>query len=178
VWRISIASTEVGILKPTMTETLRTGLTLKSIETATIHQGESVARATGLRLRFFRGDRIRSAQSVLGPGDKEMIHINACLLTHEDHDADIKFRITNFGHNPHMVKQGDHIGQLIMLGVDEVILEFIAFENETHDFMGSTDTDDDEIIHKTRLGELEIALAAPTVATNKPWKEYPKTGRT
>jgi dUTPase len=126
-----------------MTETLRTGLTLKSIETATIQQGESVALTTGLRLRSFRGDRIRSAQSVLGPGDEEMIHINACLLTREDHDADIKFKITNFRHNPYTVKQGDYIGQLIMLGVDEVILEFIAFED--HDSMGSTDTDDDEI---------------------------------
>ena len=138
--------------------------------------GESATLAAGLRLRSFRGDRIRSAQSVLGPGDEEMIHINTCLLTHEDHDADIKFRITNFGRNPYTVKQGDYIGQLIVVGVDEVILEFIAFEDKTHDFMGYTDTDDDGIIHKTRLGELENALAAPTVATNKPWEEDQKQG--
>jgi dUTPase len=176
VGRISIASTEVGIPKPTMTETLRTGLTLKSIETATIHQGESVTLASGLRLRSFRDDGIRSAQSVLGPGDTEMIHINTCLLTHEDHDADIKFKIINFGRNLYTAKQGGYIGQLIMLGVDEVILEFVAFEDETHDFLGSTDAADDEIIHKTRLGELENALAAPTVATDKPWEEYQTQG--
>jgi dUTPase len=173
---ISITSTEVGIRKPAMTETLRTGLTLKSNETATIQQGESVTLATGVRLRSFRGDRIRSAQSVLGPGDKDMIHINACLLTHEDHDTDVEFTITNFGRNPYTVKQGDYIGQLIMFGVDEVILEFIAFKDKTHDLMGPNDTEDDEIIHETKLGELENALAAPTITTNKPWKEYQTHG--
>jgi dUTPase len=173
---ISISSTEDGILKPAMTETLRTGLTLKSIETVTVHQGESVTLARGLRLQSFRGDRIRSAQSVLGPGDEEMIHVDTSLWTCEDHDADIKFKITNFGHDPCAVKQGDYIGQLIMLGVDEVILDFIPFEDETHDFMGSTDTDDGGIIHRTNLGEVENALAALAVAPKKPWGEYQRQG--
>jgi hypothetical protein len=39
VGRISISSTESGVPKPTMTETLRAGLTLRSIETITIQQG-------------------------------------------------------------------------------------------------------------------------------------------
>jgi hypothetical protein len=105
-----------------------------------------------------------------------MIHINTCLLTREDHDADIKFKVANFGHNPYTAKQGDYVGRLIMLGVDEVISEFVAFEDTTHDFVGYTDTEDDEIIHKTRLGELENALAATTIATNKPLGEYQKRG--
>ena len=67
-----------------------------------------------------------------------MIHINTCLLTHEDHDADIEFAITNFGHNPYTVKQGDYIGQIIMLGVDEVILEFITFEDKPMILWGPT----------------------------------------
>jgi dUTPase len=178
VGRISISSTEDGVLKPAMTETLRTGLTLKSIETATIHQGESVTLTTGLRLQSFRGDRIRSTQSVLGPGDKDMIHVDTSLLTHEDHDADIKFEITNFGHDPYTAKQGDYIGQLIMLGDDEVILDFIPFEDETHDFMGPTDTDDGEIIHRTNLGEVENALAALAVAAKKTLGGISKTGWT
>jgi hypothetical protein len=87
----TITSTEVGIRKPMMTEILRTGLILKSNETATIQQGESTTLATGTRLRSCEGGRIRITQSALGPGNKEMIHVNTCLLTHEDHDADIKF---------------------------------------------------------------------------------------
>jgi hypothetical protein len=113
---------------------------------------------------------------VLGPGDKEMIHVNPSLLTREDHDADIKFKITNFGHNPYTVKRGGYIGELIMLGVDEVILDFIPFEDETHDFMGSTDTDDGAIIHRTSLGKVGNALAAPAVAPKKLWGEYQKQG--
>ena len=38
------------------------------------------------------------------------------------------------------------------------------------------DTEDDDVIRKTKTGELENALAAPTVATNIPWKEYHKQG--
>jgi hypothetical protein len=163
---ISIPSTESGVLKPTMTETLRTGLTLKSIETIT----------TGLRLQSSRGRRIRSAQSVMGPGDKDMMRVRTSLLTREDRDADINFEITNFGHDPCTVNKGDYIGLLIMLGVDEVILDFIPFEDETHDFMGSTNTDDGDLIHRTDLGEVEDALAALAVAPKKPWREYQKQG--
>jgi dUTPase len=123
VGRVSISSTESGVPEPTMTETLRIGLSLRSFETITIQQGESVILATDLRLQSFRGGRIRSTRSVLGPGDKEEIRVHTSLLTREDHDTDIKFKLTNFGRDPWAVDQGDYAGQLIILGVDEVIFE-------------------------------------------------------
>jgi hypothetical protein len=113
---------------------------------------------------------------VLGPGDEEKIRVRTSLLIHEDHDTNIKFKLTNFGRDPWTVEQGDYIGQLIMLGVDEVILDFIPFEDETLDLMGSTYTDDGDLIHRTDLGDVENALAAPAVASKKPWKEYQTQG--
>jgi hypothetical protein len=172
---ISISSTTDGILKPSMTDfTAR----LDSEINRNSHRTSGGVRCARHwpTLAIFSGERIRSAQSVLGLGDEEMINVNASLLTHEDHDADIKFEITNFGHNPYTVKQEGYIGQLIMLGVDEVILDFIPFEDEAHDFMGSTDADDGEIIHRASLGEVENALAAPAIAPKKPWEEYQKQG--
>jgi hypothetical protein len=68
VGRISISATGSGISKPTMTETLQAGLSLRSLETVTINQGESVILTTGLCLCSFRGGKVRSTQSVLGPG--------------------------------------------------------------------------------------------------------------
>jgi hypothetical protein len=103
-----------------------------------------------------------------------MIHVNTSLLTREDLETDIKFKITNFGHDPYTVEQGDYIGQLIVLGVDEVILDLIPFEDETHDFMRATDADDGKIIRRTNSSEVENALAALAVATKKPWGEYQK----
>jgi hypothetical protein len=52
---ISISSTESGVLETTVTETLRTGLTLKSIETIIIHQGESVTLTAGLGCNLSEG---------------------------------------------------------------------------------------------------------------------------
>jgi dUTPase len=176
VGKISITSTEVGTHKPMMTETLRTGLTLKSHETATIQQGESTTLATGMRLRSFKGDRIRSTQSALGPVNKEMIRANTRLLPHEDHDTDIKFTITNLGENPYTVTLGDYIGRLIMLGMDEVIVEFAPMEDKAHEIMAPIDNKENDMIQQTKLGELENALAAPTIPTNKTWKEHQKHG--
>jgi hypothetical protein len=136
-------------------------------------------------LQSFRGGRIRSTQSVLGPGDEEKIRVRTSLLTHEDHDTDIEFKLTNFGRDPWAVSQGDYIGQLIILGVDEVILDFVPFEDELHDFMGSIcandgeliyNTDDGDLIHRTDLGDVENALAAPAFASKKTWREYQTQG--
>jgi hypothetical protein len=58
--------------------------------------------------------------------------------------------------------------------VDEVIVEFIALEDKARGIMAPNDTEDDDIIHQTQLGELGNALAAPTITTNRAWGEYQK----
>jgi dUTPase len=191
-FKMPVLALSVADTTPTVTTTTMLGIAMRrSMETSIagtshtvrierkaqcLQQGESTTFAIGVRLRSFKGDGIRSAQSVLGPGNEEMIHVNTCLLTREDHDADIKFAIANFGHNPCTVKQGDYIAQLIMLGVDEVVVEFIALEDKAHEIMAPNDAEDDDVIHQTQLGELGNAIAAPTITTNNPWGEYQKHG--
>jgi hypothetical protein len=46
----------IGWRVPTMTETLRAGLSLRSMETMITNQGESVMLTSGLRLRSFHGE--------------------------------------------------------------------------------------------------------------------------
>jgi hypothetical protein len=70
------------------------------------------------------------------------------------------------------VTHGDYIGQLIMLGVDEVIGEFTPKEDKAHEIMEPIDNEENDMIHQTKLAELENALAAPTIPTSKTWKEY------
>jgi hypothetical protein len=71
-----------------------------------------------------------------------------------------------------------------MLGVDEVIVEFTPMENDViHHGVPLRDQGNPlrspggkNMICRTKLGELENALAAPTIPTSKTWKEYQKHG--
>jgi hypothetical protein len=75
VGHICVETSASGAYPPTKSETQRAGLTLRSMEQVGIQPGCSVNVTTGLRLLCFRGQRVRVAQSVLGPGDQEKIRI-------------------------------------------------------------------------------------------------------
>jgi hypothetical protein len=98
------------------------------MEQVEIQPGRSNNATTGLRLLSFRGQRVRITQSVLGPGDREKKHIHTTILTHEDHGIEIVFKVANFGRIPFMILQGSCIGQVMLVGVDDVVCQ-IGKEN-------------------------------------------------
>jgi hypothetical protein len=105
---------------PTMTETHRSGLTPRSMEQVEIDAGRSVVVTTGLRLLSFRGQKVRVAQSVLGPGNRGKIRIRTALYAREDHGAMIVIKVTNFGCIPYMILQNSCVGQIAITGVDDI----------------------------------------------------------
>jgi hypothetical protein len=86
-----------GAGPPTMIEAHRSGLTLRSMEQVEIDPGRSVVVTAGLRLLSFRGQKVRIAQSVLGPGNRGMIRIHTALYIREDHGKLIAIKVANFG---------------------------------------------------------------------------------
>jgi dUTPase len=124
--RICVEIINVGGLDaflPTQSDTQRTGLTLKGRETAVIQQGHSVEMATGLRLISFLGSDVRVTQSALSPDVRGEIRVQTTLLTHEDHGAEIVVAVRNFGCDPYVVNRGDSIGQIQVVGIDDVEIE-------------------------------------------------------
>jgi hypothetical protein len=84
---------------------------------------------TGLCLLSFRGHRARITQRVLSPGNKDKVRLRTTFLTHEDHGNDIAFNVTNYGRIPVTVSYGDCIGQIILIGVDDVECEVLDVDN-------------------------------------------------
>jgi dUTPase len=149
--RICVEAFKKGAFLPTKSETQRAGLTLRGQETAEIQQGHSVEVTAGLRLVSFIGKAIRVTQSVLGPGSQEKIRTHATLLTHEGHGCEIVFTVTNFGCIPYVVSRGDCVGQIQVVGVDDVECDI-------------SDASDTEIC----LDELACAMAAHTAPCAEP----------
>jgi dUTPase len=103
---------------PTKSETQCAGQTLRSMEQVGIQQGRSVVVTTGLRLLTFRGQRVRVAQSALGPGNSEKIRIHKNLRTRDDHGSEIVLKVANFGRIPYMILKGSCVGQIAIIGVE------------------------------------------------------------
>jgi hypothetical protein len=84
----------------------------------------------------------------------------------------VKFKVTNFGRDPYEVSQGDYIGQIIILGVDEVECDFVQYDDGPQICLGGA------------LCELHgsvNALAAPVVRDYKtpckePWSSFQSQG--
>jgi hypothetical protein len=100
-------------------------------------------------LLSFRGRRVHVIRSVLSPGSREKIRIHKTLLTREDHGGEIVFAVANFGRIPFMVSQGDCVGQVVLIGVDDVACQVlddsraeICFEEPACALVASATTDD------------------------------------
>jgi hypothetical protein len=120
-----------------------------------MQQGHSVEMATGLRLISFLVSGVRVTQSALGPGARGKIRVQPTLLIHEDHGAEIVVTVRNFGCGPYVVNRGDCIGQIQVVGVDDLEIEI---REVTH-----TEID---------LNALDWAMAAPTAPSAYPQPGY------
>jgi hypothetical protein len=118
-----------GANAPTMTEVHRSGPTLRSVGQVEIDLGRSVVATAGLRLLSFRGQEIRMAQSVLGPGNRGEMRVRTSLCTPEDHGAMIVIEVANFGCVPYVILQNSCVGQIAITSVDEIVC---AIANEKH----------------------------------------------
>jgi hypothetical protein len=78
---------------------------------------------------FFPWKRVRIAQSVLGPGNRENIRFHKTLLTRDDHGNNIVFIVTNYSRTHYMVSHGDRIRQIILIGVGDVECQVLDADN-------------------------------------------------
>ena len=109
------------------------GLDLRALDNKMIAPGETVEFPLGYRI--YIGDHTLCGLIVprSGLGVKGIMPANVLGLIDSDYQGELIVHLKNHGKEPHLVKQGDRIAQLVIMPVEHVFFSIVSEFSHTTD---------------------------------------------
>ena len=109
------------------------GMDLRALDNKMIAPGETVEFPLGYRI--YIGDHTLCGLIVprSGLGVKGIMPANVLGLIDSDYQGELIVHLKNHGKEPHLVKQGDRIAQLVIMPVEHVFFSIVSEFSHTTD---------------------------------------------